>query len=328
MSESPQPRRQPFGFGKEAPAKSKPAPKPAPKAAPMPAWELVEEEEDAGFEVVDEEPKKAAAAPKKAQPSGVRPAVPAPKKARRADPEPEKSEERDPDSEKPRKKKKKKVDKLSQQLLEKVDRDQESRDAALRHFEWVMPAVVLAIGFVMTVVGAFGVSTINGIVTLGIVCAFVVIFVPLVIAGLMLLGMVVGIEYGRLGPAILKLAAITFVSNGIMCIGDWMRLPGFVVFPISCFICFGIFMTLFDLDVWEANVSSGVVNVLCFVANIILIGFIVVAASSAGGGKDTGVEDDDKPVETRKERKRDRNRDPGPMNPGNNPPVMNDEDDN
>ena len=110
--------------------------------------------------------------------------------------------------------------------------------------------------------------------------------------------------------------------NGIWLFGDWMKVPIFVIAPISCFISFGLFMTIFDLDTWETNASTGVLNIMTFIANIVLIAFLVVGEAATSGVK-SGVEDDDPPVE-RKERKRDR--DKTPLNP-NDPPVMNDDDD-
>lgn len=322
MSDSTPPRRQPFGYGKTAPARPQPqpqppkaaprpaptaAPRPAAKVAPQPAFEVVEEE-DPGFEVVDEKPAKKTAVAARKSPRSEEP----------VDRDPE------PDNKPGKSKRKKKRQKYSDKLLQQVDQEQESRDAALRDYEWIFPSIVLFIGVTMMIVGAFGTSTLTGIATLGYVCVYLIVAVPLIIAGFMLVGMLVGIEYGRIGPAILKIAAITCVANGIMCIGDWMKLPGFVVFPISCFITFGIFMTQFDLDTWEANVSAGVVNVCSFLANIALVAFIVVGASSVGGGggSDTDPEDENPPSETKKDRKRDR--DPGGFNPGN-PPVMNEE---
>jgi hypothetical protein len=283
----------------ELPPRRTPAKPPVAKAKP--AFEVVE---DCGFEVVEEAPKK-----------------PAPKRAQPVETEVIDQTERDLERSKPKKKKKRRIN-----PSELVDPDQEARDRALRDYEWIFPAVLLGIGVILTFVGAFGASKMGALYTLGVMCLGLVISIPLTIAALMVIGIAAGIEYGRVGPAILKLAAITFVVNGIMFIGDWMHLPRFIVFPISCMITFGLFMTQFDLDTWETNASVGALNVLSFIANIIIIGFLIVAASSSsssGGGNDDDP-DDSPPADIRQDKAQRRDKDrgtkfqnPGPANFGN-----------
>jgi hypothetical protein len=171
------------------------------------------------------------------------------------------------------------------------------------------------------VVGAFGAAKgVSGIFILIALMIFVAVYVPLAIAALMVVGLLMGINYGRLGPAIVKMSAIAFIANGIGLIGVWMGLPGFVTFPICCFISFGLFMTQFDLDVAEANASTGALNVMNFVANVILIAFLVVAESSTNGVKD--VDEDDPPAE---QRERTGDWDGNPVNPEQ-PPFLDDDD--
>ncbi len=269
----------------------------------QPKFEVVEE--DADFELVEEKPKKAL----------------------RAEPEPDE----EPKPQKPRKKKKKKGLSLADKLLEGQDEDQERRDAALRRYEYTMPAVLLGIGLLLSVVGAFGASKgVSGLFTIGALTLFVLIYVPLAIAALMVVGTLMGINYGRLWPAILKMSAITFVANGIWLIGEWMRIPAFFIFPISCFISFGLFMTQFDLDTWETNASAGALNVMTFAANMILIAFLVASVSSSGD-KGTDKDDDATPAESQPDRKPKREREnlngvKVPAVPGSPPPVMDPDD--
>ncbi|MDB5309485.1 MAG: hypothetical protein JWO38_3687 [Gemmataceae bacterium] len=236
---------------------------------------------DPGFEVVEDPP-----------PGMVKPTPPPPLKARRAEPAADEEGEREPGPRTFKRKKKKR------RPVPAADEDQEARDRALAQFEWVWPALLLAVGLILCFVGAIGVGgKAAAFHTIGVLVIGLFVTVPVTIAALMVVGMLVGIEYGRLGPAILKIAAITFVVNGIMFIGDWAKLPGFLIFPISCLVSFGLFMTQFDLDVWETNTSVGAVNVLSFVANIILVGFLVVA-------------------EIRKDRKEDHDDSPDPADTG------------
>ena len=315
MSDSP---RKPFGHAKSSAPLPKPAPRAVPKVPPKPAFEVVEDEPaDDGFEVIDEAP-------------------PPHKKARLAEPEPKKAKSAEPapvvdddEPERPKKKKKKKLDDLSKQLLRKQDEDDARRAESLKHFEFTVPIVMLVIGMALSVVGAFGAAKgVSGIYVFTVLCVFVATYVPLSIGALMVVGLLMGINYGRLGPGILKMAAITFLVNGIWLIGDWFKLPIFVIAPISGFISYGIFMTMFDLDTSETGASTGVLNIMTFVANIILIGFIVVAeASTSGSGSKTDTETEDEPRQERRERKRDRDR--KPLDPSVPPgPIMPDDDDN
>ena len=60
-----------------------------------------------------------------------------------------------------------------------MDEDQESRDRALREFEYIWPAILLVAGLIMTTVGALGVSDgIGAALTLGIMFVGLVITIP------------------------------------------------------------------------------------------------------------------------------------------------------
>jgi hypothetical protein len=319
MSDSP---RKPFGHAKP----SAPIPKPARPAPPKPAFEVVEDEPDSGFEVVDEAPpppKKAVrieSAPKKAVRVEAEPEA-KPKSAKRAVPVAPEPPQDEPEK-KPRKKAKPKPDALSKRLLKEHDEDEARRADSLKHFEFTVPIVVLIIGIVLSIVGGLGAAKgVSGIFVFVALCIFVAIYVPLCCGALMVVGVLLGINYGRLVPAILKLSAITFIANGLTLIGESMKLPGFLVFPICCFISFGMFMTMFDLDTWEANASAGALNVMNFLANMVLLIFIVVGDAATGGGGSGDTDD-----EPRQERRRDR--DKKPVNPDVPPgPAMPDNDD-
>ena len=300
MPEPNPPGRLPFGERKAAaprpanPAAPRPVKPAAPKAPPAPPqspmWELVEEDEIIDeVEVLDDEPKPKAAARVKAAPAGTKESrTTQARKPLRAE------SDGDGDGDKERRPKAKKKKRTSA-VAPAVDEDQEARDRALREFEFIWPGILLCAGFVMCLVGAFGASDgVSAFVTIGVMVVGLFVTIPMTIIVLMVVGMLIGIEYGRLAPAILKIAAISFVTNGIYFIGAWAHLPYFFIFPIGCAVGFGLFMAQFDLDTWETNASVGALNVMTFVANIIMIGFLVVASASAGGGGyDEGDDDSD-----------------------------------
>jgi hypothetical protein len=178
--------------------------------------------------------------------------------------------------------------------------EEDSHERALRHYEWVVPSIVLGIGVILTVVGAVGVAGREGALhDLGVIAFGLVVAVPLTIAALMVGGMFMGIEYGRFGPAVLKIAAITLVVNGVLWIGDWVKLPGMISVPVACLISFGLFMTMFDLDTWETNASIGAVNALTFVAHVVITMFLITAESKADRKRDRDPGDDNTPANVR-----------------------------
>jgi hypothetical protein len=124
--------------------------------------------------------------------------------------------------------------------------------------------------------------------------------IPLTIVALMVVGMVCGINYGRFGPAVVKIAAITFITNGIYFIGEWFKLPLFLVGPVAGSVSFGLFKALFDLDNQETGTSMGALNVMSFVMKVgILFVLAVVLARKEGRSTDPGAyDDDDDPVPT------------------------------
>lgn len=174
--------------------------------------------------------------------------------------------------------------------------EDDGRERALAHFEWVVPSIVLAVGVALTFAGALGATGKDGAFhTIGVMVIGLFVSVPLTIGALMVGGMLMGIEYGRFGPAVLKIAAITFVVNGVLWVGDWMRLPDMLSFPVACLVSFGLFMTMFDLDTWETNASIGMVNVLTFVAHVIIATFLVVADSKTDRKPGPDADPDDDP---------------------------------
>jgi len=257
-----------------------------PDPDPKPKFEVVEDPPP--FEVVEDDPPPVAKpAPKlTAKPAANAPAKAAakpPVKAVRAKPA-RSDDDRDEDEprEKPKKKKKKRG------IVQPVDESEADRERKLRNFEWVFPGVLLIIGLILAFVGAVGASKLAAGFTMLVLAVSLVISVPLTIAALMVIGIAMGIEYGRLGPAILKIAAITCMATGIMYLGAWLKLPGMIVFPVSCFVTFGLFMTQFDLDTWETNVSVGALNGLTFLAKLALIAAVLAVAQKGDRGKDSG----------------------------------------
>jgi len=284
------PPRKPFGYAKSQPN-------------PEPQFEVVEDETE--LEIVEE------TKPAKKRPARVE------------------SLEIEEDESKSKKRPKRTKNKRFKPAKPEFDEDEARRNSALRHYEWTMPSIVLGIGMVLTFVCAMGAlkSAGGGVLSFLFLTLGILVSIPITIAALMVVGMACGIEYGRLGPAILKIAAISFIANGIMYLGEWIKFP-LIVFPISCFVTFGLFMTLFDLDTWETNASVGAINVLAYLSKWALIFLLIGMAHRVDRNR---VEpDSDEPEIQEKVNKRAKDRGdklPNP-NPGGTKMVEPDDDDN
>ncbi|MFO0799740.1 MAG: hypothetical protein U0804_19895 [Gemmataceae bacterium] len=248
---APPAAKAPLPVAKAAP---KPAPKPAPKAAPKPLWEVVDDTE--------------AEVSAKSRTAEVR----KPARAARADD--------DDDDDRPRKKPAKKKGGRAKTGDEYAD---EVREQRLREFEYTWPTVFLVLGIGMAVTGAIGSAGGTGALSVILVIAGLFFSIPVSIATLMVVGAVCGINYGRFGPAILKIAAVTFVVNGVYFLCEWFKVPIFVAGPIGCAAAFGLFKTMFDLDNGETNTSMGAINVVSFVLKWLIILVVALIVARSGG---------------------------------------------
>jgi hypothetical protein len=142
----------------------------------------------------------------------------------------------------------------------------------------VFPLVLIAVGLVLSLVAAGGVAGEDGA---GRAVAFMagglLAVIPITIGTLMIAGSLLGIDYGELKGAILKLAAIATINNCILWIGEWVGIP-FWVIPIAGIVCFGLFMFLFELDFWEAGMSLVAVGLIQFFAKLLLISLMLTQA--------------------------------------------------
>jgi len=142
----------------------------------------------------------------------------------------------------------------------------------------VFPLVLIAVGLVLSLVAAGGVGGEDGA---GRAVAFMagglLAVIPVTIGTLMAAGMLLGIDYGELKGAILKLAAIASINNCILWIGEWTGMPYWVI-PIAGIACFGLFLFLFELDFWEAGMSLVAVGLIQFFAKLMLIALMLTQA--------------------------------------------------
>jgi len=131
-------------------------------------------------------------------------------------------------------------------------RAEDSGDSAR---EFRVPGILLVIGLTAFLASAFKIGGGAGAVSAGILVALVLLVeLPITIAGMYLLAALLGISYGLLRSAILKLAAITMLAAGSELAGiafGYPLLGDLVIIPFLCY----LFGFLFALDIWETLIS-------------------------------------------------------------------------
>lgn len=146
----------------------------------------------------------------------------------------------------------------SRKIVVRPNRDKylsESGNQQVDPLEFRIPLVLLVIGLISLFVSALvleGPAEAVG----SILGAFIVLLVqiPLTILALYILASILGISYGNLWSAILKLAAITIFVEGLAFAGMMLGFP-FLSMAILIIVSWFLFSLLFQLDVWETFYS-------------------------------------------------------------------------
>lgn len=210
---------------------------------------------------------------------------------------------RDDDEDDDRPRKKKSTSRLTKKDRERMRReDEEAKDAARDNaiMEWGVPIFLMFLGTVMMVVaGTIFANRSEGLINppllLGIAFVFTLLMIPFIIIALMVIGAVMGIEYGTLKNAVRSLAAISLMSWGIFFVSH-LYFIGWAIGPIVSFmVTLGLFMVFFNLDINEAMSTLGALNLIMWLADKLFWLVIIVAISrgAGGGGRDRNFDPDD-----------------------------------
>ena len=246
----------------DLPNKPLPVAKKLPPRAPKPAPPPAPPVEDLGYEVVDEPP---------------------PRKKKRVvvdDDDDDRPHFRDPYDDEP-KSRKRKIRKKRDIAMEDPEDDRDKHNAAV---EWGLPLFLMFLGIVMMLAASIIASRRGGEEAVGaalmfiVTLVFTIVAIPITIVALMVIGMMVGIDYGPVVNAIRSLAAIMTFVNGIYFMGDTVGLFGSILAPLLGLLAtFALFMTLFSLDIWETWVSLFCLNVLAYVLKTVFFLVIILA---------------------------------------------------
>jgi hypothetical protein len=300
------------------PAKSNP-PRPAPKVTVKAVAE-----EDPGFEVVSTGPPTKPKSKAAIVVDDDEDVLPVPKKSKRAvaddedeDDLPRKkkpkarpvAEDDDGDDDRPRKKKGKKGGKGGKPAK---GIDEETNSVLM---EWAPPLFMILVGLILTCVGMYGIAKnpqygmapgLAIVFRIGIEC----VTIPITIVALIFIGSLFGIEYGSITSAIRNLAAMGFLSGGLVDIFEYAGLPDYAYHPIIFLLGVGLFMSLFGLDVFETMVTMFMLGVMNWLFGMVTFFILLAMLMSAEKKREREMMDDpdDRPSLKQKDRPGGKNR--------------------
>jgi hypothetical protein len=151
---------------------------------------------------------------------------------------------------------------------QKKPRRQESDDVGEAP-DWLAPTVILVLGLALTV-GSLALARGQGGAEIGllVVAGRVFTAVPLSIAGMFVVAPLLGISFGTIGLAILKLAAINVTALAIVMNVQFAGGHAFFGYLIATPVMWGMFKWMFELDFNETMISVTVIDLIQFLATL------------------------------------------------------------
>jgi hypothetical protein len=145
--------------------------------------------------------------------------------------------------------------------------------------EWLAPTIILGLGLTLSV-GSLAVAKGQEGAALGLVIVGLrlLIAVPLSIGGMFIVAPLLGVNFGTIGTAILKLAAINVLALSIVLNVEFAGGSGVFGYGLAAPIMWLLFKWLFELDFNETMIAVTVIDLIQFLANLT----ITAAALRAG----------------------------------------------
>jgi hypothetical protein len=135
--------------------------------------------------------------------------------------------------------------------------------------EWVAPTILLALGLVLSIGGMAMTKGADGFAEgLNTVGLQLLVTVPLSIAGLFISAAVLGLTFGTIGMAILKLAAINVLTLSIAMTFQFGGLPAYFAFTLVAPVGWLLFHWLFQLEPTETMWVLTVLWLIQFLADL------------------------------------------------------------
>jgi hypothetical protein len=251
--------------------------------------------DDDGFEVVDDDPPRKAKSSRRAAEEDDdydRPRSKAKTKSSR------RFDEETAEDDRP-KKKKSRLTKKDRERMRREDEDAKDDAQANAIMEWGPPIFLTFLGvFLMIVSGVILANRTEGLINpvtlIGTALVFTVILIPIIMLALMVIGSMMGIEYGTLKNAVRSLTAILMLSWGIFFLSRLFFIGWFLGPMISFIVTFGLFMVFFNLDSQEAMTTLGALNLLMWLADKVFW-LVIIVALSRSANRDRDFDPDDGP---------------------------------
>jgi len=136
---------------------------------------------------------------------------------------------------------------------------------------WLVPTVILVLGLLLTVGSlALAKGQEGAAVGLAIVAGRLLMAVPLSIAGMFLVAPLLGISFGTIGLAILKLAAINVTALAIVMNVQFAGGLTIMGYAIASPVMWLMFKSMFELDFNETMIAVTVIDLIQFLATLTL----------------------------------------------------------
>jgi hypothetical protein len=185
-----------------------------------------------------------------------------------------------PRSGKPRRKRNKKKRRPANLTPEQEEAERQRENTLM---DWSVPVFLCLLGLTMAIIGTVkAAGSLGAMVAVAVVLGMTLVLVPVMIAALMFIGMLVGIEYGTLTSTVRNLSAIVLMVQGVLFLGMGLHLPCIIVYGFTPLMTFGMFMTLFRLDAWETWITvtmlDGMQTVFSMVFFLVILGILIKGA--------------------------------------------------
>jgi hypothetical protein len=148
-------------------------------------------------------------------------------------------------------------------------RIEENPDEPTGTSEWLAPAILLGLGLTLSV-GSLAVAkgqegAAQGLAQVGLrlLCA-----VPLSIGGMLIVAPLLGVTFGSIGMAILKLAAINVLTLAIVMNIEFAGGHALFGYALAAPIVYLLFKWLFELEFSETLIAVTIIDLIQFLANL------------------------------------------------------------
>jgi hypothetical protein len=150
-------------------------------------------------------------------------------------------------------------------------------------WEWQIPLALVIVGFITLMIGAFVAYGSSGIAgALALIVLSLVLYVPVTVAAMYAVASILGVSFGFLNTAILKLAGISLFTLSLRLLGHGLGFPiiGWLAAVIATYV---LFSYCFYLEAMDTIKSVVLISLIGGGLQFVVVGILggLVAASGA-----------------------------------------------